>query len=80
MNIWVFSLKCKRYALNHCSYSEAMGRQITDADETLHFVNVKLDILNGRTDTENYLQETKVKKNVEEYLLLKREKCYTTQK
>ena len=52
----------------------------TDADETLHFVNVKLDILNGRTDTENYLQETKVKKNVEEYLLLKRETCYTTQK
>ena len=52
----------------------------TDADETLHFVNVKLDILNGRSDTDNCLQETKVKKNVEEYLLLKREKCYTTQK
>ena len=77
--MWVFFLKCKRYALNHCSYSEAMGWQI-QTQMKLHFVNVKLDILNGRTDTDNCLQEAKVKKNVEEYLLLKREKCYTTQK
>ena len=78
MKFWVFFLKCKRYELSHCSYSEGMGWQI--ADETLHFVNVELDILNGKTDTDNCLQETKVKKNVEEYVLLKREKCYTTQK
>ena len=50
----------------------------TDADETLHFVNVELDILNGKTDTDNCLQKTKAKKNVEEYLLLKREVLYNT--
>lgn len=50
----MFFLKYKRYATSPLFIYWRGGMADTDADETLHFVN-------GKTDVDHCLQETKVK-------------------
>ena len=59
--------------LHHCSYSEGVEWQIQMQMKLyiLYMEKLMLTIV---------YRKQRLKKNVEEYLLLKREKCYTTQK